>query len=73
MNNPHTKTRFLTVLIYEDGEGWTCEEPHVYATSHPEIVYQLASGNEQRYGRVFVGLSCLEETSEEIEPIAQLR
>ncbi|MEM8534131.1 MAG: hypothetical protein AAGF95_25010 [Chloroflexota bacterium] len=75
MNNPDTKAQFLAILIYEDGEGWICEEPHVYTTSHPEIAYQLAlaTGNEQRYGRTFVGLSCLEETSEEIEPIARLR
>ncbi|NOK62044.1 MAG: hypothetical protein GFH27_549321n31 [Chloroflexi bacterium AL-W] len=72
MNDFDIKTQFLAVLIYADGEGWICEEPHVSATSHPEIAYQLAAGNEQRYDRTFIGVSCLEETSEEIEPIARL-
>ncbi len=61
------------VLIYEDGPGRRCEEPHVYAATHPEIAYQLAlaDGNEQRYGRRFMGLWHLEEITEDVEPIAR--
>jgi hypothetical protein len=48
-------------------------EPRVYSASHPEIAYQLAlaEGNEQRYGRRFLGLSHLEVTTEDVEPIAR--
>lgn len=73
MNDVDSKTKFLAVLIYQDAAGWRCEEPRVYSVSHPEIAYQLAlaDGNEHRYGRTFLGLSLLEETPEEIEPIAR--
>lgn len=73
MNDTDSKPQFLAVLIYEDDAGWRSEEPHVYPASHPEIAYQLAlaDGNEQRYGRTFLGLSHLEETTEEVEPIAR--
>ncbi len=73
MNEASPKTAFLAVLIYEDGPGRRCEEPRVYSASHPEIAYQLAlaDGNEQRYGRRFLGLSHLEETTEDIESIAR--
>lgn len=73
MNDTNSTTRFLAVLIYEDSNGWRCEEPRVYVTSHPEIAYQLAlaDGAEQRYGRRFLGLSHLEETTEEVEPISR--
>lgn len=66
---------FLAVLIYEDGNGWRCEEPRVYSATHPEIAYQLglADGNEERYGRRFLGFSILDETDEDIEPIAQAK
>lgn len=72
-SNTNSTTRFLAVLIYEDSNGWRCEEPRVYVTSHPEIAYQLASsdGAEQRYGRRFLGLSHLEETTEDVEPISR--
>lgn len=72
MNEPPPKTAFLAVLVYEEADGWCGEEPRVYHASHPEIAYQLAlaDGNEQRYGRRFLGLSRLEETAEEVEPIA---
>jgi hypothetical protein len=71
MSEASPKTAFLAVLIYEDGNAWRCEEPRVYHVTHPEIAYQLAlaDGNEQRYGRRFLGLSHLEETTEEVEPI----
>jgi hypothetical protein len=73
MNEPSPKIAFLAVLIYDEGNGRRCEEPRVYHTTHPEIAYQLAlaDGKEQRYGRRFVGLSHLEETDEDIEPIAR--
>jgi hypothetical protein len=73
MSEASPQTAFLAVLIYEDGNGWRCEEPRVYHVTHPEIAYQLAlaDGNEQRYGRQFLGLSRLEETAEEIEPVAR--
>lgn len=73
MNDTDSTTRFLAVLIYENGDGWRCEEPRIYPTSHPEIAYQLAlaDGDEQRYGRRFLGLSHLEETTEGAEPIAR--
>jgi hypothetical protein len=73
MNNASPKTAFLAVLIYDEGNGRRCEEPRVYRTTHPEIAYQLAlaDGNEQRYGRRFVGLSHLEVTDKEIQPIAR--
>jgi hypothetical protein len=73
MSDTASETAFLAVLIYEDGPGRRCEEPHVYSATHPEIAYQLAlaDGNEQRYGRRFIGLSLLEETTEDVEPIAR--
>ena len=73
MDKSSPKTAFVAVLIYENGNGWRCEEPRVYHATHPEIAYQLAlaDGNEQRYGRRFLGLSHLEETTEEVEPIAR--
>lgn len=76
MDDTSPQFAFLAVLIYEDanfGEGRRCEEPRVYSASHPEIAYQaaLADGNEQRYGRKFLGLSHLEETTEDVEPIAR--
>jgi len=73
MNEPTSKTTFLAVLIYEDGPGRRCEESRVYSVNHPEIAYQLAlsDGNEQRYGRRFLGLSHLEETDEDIEPLTR--
>ena len=68
MNDPSSKISFLAVLIYEDrnfGDGWRCEEPRVYCASHPEIAYQaaLADGNEQRFAKMFQGLSHLEQTT----------
>src|SRR5436189_4690399 len=73
MNESPSKTAFLAVLIYDEGNGRRCEEPRVYHATHPEIAYQLAlaDGNEQRYGRRFLGLSHLEETTEDVEPIAR--
>ena len=73
MNEPSPITAFLAVLIYDEGNGRRCEEPRVYYTTHPEIAYQLAiaDGEDQRYGRQFVGLSDLEETDEDIEPIGR--
>jgi hypothetical protein len=73
MNEPSPKIAFLAVLIYDEGNGRRCEEPRVYHATHPEIAYQLAlaDGKEQRYGRRFVGLSHLEETEDDIEPIAR--
>jgi hypothetical protein len=73
MNDTSRKIAFLAVLIYEDGPGRCCEELRVYSATHPEIAYQLAlaDGNEQRYGRRFLGLSHLEETTQEVEPIAR--
>jgi hypothetical protein len=73
MNQPPSKTAFLAVLIYDEGNGRRCEEPRVYHAAHPEIAYQLAlaDGNEQRYGRRFLGLSHLGETTEQVEPIAR--
>jgi hypothetical protein len=73
MKEDSNNTNFLAILIYEDGNGWRSEEPHVYSTKHPEIAYHmtLADGNEQRYGRRFLGLSHLEETTEEVPPITR--
>jgi len=73
MTEASPKTAFLAVLIYGEGNGRRCEEPRIYRTTHPEIAYQLAlaDGNEQRYGRGFVGLSHLEETDKEIQLIAR--
>lgn len=67
------KTKFLAMLIYDDDAGMRSEEPRVYPVSHPEIAYQLAlvDGKEQQYGRTFVGLSHLEETMEDVDPIAR--
>lgn len=75
MSDTGPKTSFLAVLIYEDGPGRLSDEPRVYSATHPEIAYQLAlaDGNESRYGRRFLGLSQLEETTEDIEPIASSR
>lgn len=73
MKETAPESTFAAILIYEDGNGWRCEEPRVYRATHPEIAYQLAlaDGNEQRYGRRFLGLSHLEETTEEVEPITR--
>src|SRR5262245_9418617 len=73
MNDVSAGFRFLAVHIYEDGAERRCEEPRVYSASHPEIAYQLAfaDGSEQRFGRRFLGLSHLEETDQDIEPLAR--
>lgn len=72
MSDKLAEIEFLAVLIYEDGPGRLCEQPRVYFATHPEIAYQLAlaQGNEQRYGLRFLGLSHLEETTEDVETIA---
>lgn len=73
MNERSAEINFLAVLIFDEGNGCLCEEPRVYSAAHPEIAYQiaLAHGNEQRYGRRFLGLSHLEETTEEVLPITR--
>jgi hypothetical protein len=71
--DPMPATSFLAVLIFEDGPGRRCEEPRVYPAAHPEIAYQLAlaDGNEQRYGRRFLGLSHLEESTDDVPQVAR--
>ena len=73
MSDTAPNIAFLAVLIYEDGPGFRCEEPRIYAATHPEIAYRLAlaDGNEQRYGRRFLGLSHLEETTQDVTCIAR--
>ncbi len=73
MNESLGKTAFLAVLVYDDGNGRCSEESSLYHTSHPEIAYQLALsyGQEQRYGRHFIGLSHLEETTKDVAPITR--
>jgi hypothetical protein len=75
MNENPSKVSFLAVLIYQEGDSdhqRRCEEPRVYSASHPEIAYQMAwaDGKEQRYGRNFLGLSHLEEATDDIVAIA---
>jgi hypothetical protein len=75
MESPSPVIEFLAVLIYDEGNGRLCEEPRVYSATHPEIAFQLAlvDGNEERFGRKFLGLSHLEATTQEIAPIAHSR
>ncbi|WP_425397402.1 hypothetical protein [Aeoliella sp.] len=72
MDRTQLRTDFLAVLIYDDKNGCYSEEPRVYTATHPEIAYRLAvsDGEEERYGKRFIGLAYLDETLEDVPPIA---